>query len=68
LNEEEIIQELNPEEEEKVEKTPDSHKVVLKLRPFPKTLKKLRTFTAVCHTWFIVKDKESPINWRLPLV
>ena len=23
---------------------------------------------AVCHSWFIVKDKSVPINWRKPLL
>lgn len=25
-------------------------------------------FKAVCHTWFIVKDKNMSINWRKPLI
>jgi vacuole morphology and inheritance protein 14 len=26
------------------------------------------TYKATCHSWFIVKDKGVPINWRKPLL
>ena len=29
---------------------------------------KFSKFNAVCHTWFIVKDKNIGINWRKPLI
>ena len=29
---------------------------------------KAETFNSICHTWYIVKDKGVPINWRKPLL
>ena len=31
-------------------------------------IQKERCFKAICHTWFIVKDKDVSINWSKPLI
>ena len=32
------------------------------------TFAQAKTYNATCHTWFIVKDKGVPINWKKPLL
>ena len=52
------------EEEEK-----ESHRLKLEIvAEIDMSLKKARTVNATCHTWFIVKDKGVPINWKKPLL
>lgn len=52
------------EEEEKYEKK----RVNLEVKPVDMNLAKTKLFDSICHTWFIVKDKGVPINWKKPLL
>ena len=72
LNEEEVLEEIKeveiadevkPEDAEK-----DKYTVSLKIKPMNPCMDKAVTMNAICHSWFIVKDKGVAINWRKPLL
>jgi len=42
--------------------------VHLEIKPIDMTLSNSATYDSICHSWFIVKDKGVPINWKKPLI
>jgi len=41
-----------------------SSKLNLPIRALDLEFKSARPYTAICHTWFIVKDKGVDIDWK----
>jgi hypothetical protein len=72
-----LLEELNKlEKDDKtlvIKKAPSNismvvHDLNLALVPFEESKKHKKSFKAICHSWFIVKDKGMEINWKKPLV
>jgi hypothetical protein len=69
---EEIMEEIKQldKNNDEVEEEPElkQHCVEMNIFPLDVKLKKSSKFQAICHTYFIVKDKGMEINWRKPLL